>query len=58
MIDFYFLLDRVGEWRRVPVPVGIAVDETAVLEYVTSDDAWATGDVVSASWPSPLPPQE
>lgn len=58
MIDFYVLLERAGEWRRVPVPIGIAVDEEAVLEYVTSDDAWTTGDVVSASWPSPLPPQE
>jgi hypothetical protein len=58
MIDFWVLLTIDDETRRIPVPMGIAVDEDAVLEYVTSDDAWATGEVVSASWPSPLPPQE
>lgn len=58
MIDFWVLLTIDDETRRIPVPMGIAVGEDAVLEYVTSDDAWATGEVVSASWPSPLPPQE
>jgi hypothetical protein len=57
MIDFYYLLTVDDETRRVPVPVGVATDEDAVLDYVTGD-GWATGEVVSASWPSPLPSPE
>jgi len=53
MIDFWYLLTVDDETRRIPVPVGIATDDDAVLDYVTSDDAWATGDIVSADWPSP-----
>ena len=52
MIDFWVLLTVDGETRRIPVPVGIATDELAVTEYLLTDDAWATGDVVAADWPS------
>jgi hypothetical protein len=52
MIAFWVLLTIDDETRRIPVPVGIATDEDAVLDYVTSDAAWATGDVVAADWPS------
>ena len=51
MIDFWYLLTVGDDTRRIPVPVGIATDDDAVLDYVTSDEAWATGEVVSADWP-------
>lgn len=52
MIDFWVLLTIDDETRRIPVPVGIATDDAAVLDYVTSNAGWATGDVVAADWPS------
>jgi hypothetical protein len=53
MIDFWVLLTVDDETRRIPVPVGIATDDDAVLDYVMSDDAWDTGEIVAADWPSP-----
>lgn len=53
MIDFWYLLTVGDETRRIPVPVGIAADDDALLDYVMSDDAWATGEIVAADWPSP-----
>lgn len=58
MLDFWYLLTVGDETRRIPVPVGIATTDDDVLDYVTTTDAWDTGEPVSASWPSPLPPQE
>ena len=57
MIDFWYLLTVDSETRRIPVPVGIATDDDAVLDYVMGD-GWETGTIVSASWPDSLPSPE
>lgn len=58
MIAFYYMLTIGDETRRIPIPASVGTDEDAVTDYVTSDAAWETGEIVSAEWPRPLPSPE